>query len=218
MGINLLNYTGKQLIPAYNAEDAIPVSVNFAPGLTIQQGQIVAQLSGAAANDVQTLDFGGSVTGGTFTLSLTGVDGQTHSTAALAYNISNANLKIAIEGLLEAAGYHLATVTITGGACPTDTVLTFGGSLAAYPAPLLVVTSALTGTYPTIAVVHTTTGNPLGLYVGYDGTKVADPTEAPTLTAVAGSTPSFVAGSHAVAYTFLTAGGETRPSPAVRKV
>jgi len=118
---------------------------------------ISAQTADSYASEIdllnlQNLDFGGTVTGGTFTLSITNIGVGTSTTSALAYNISNANLKIAIDELLTAAGYNGVTVTIGGGPCPTDATVTFGGTVGNYNMPLMVVTSVLTGTAPTLTV------------------------------------------------------------------
>lgn len=190
-------------------------ALRFVPGITVPKGRLLGEISGATANEVQTLNFGGTVSGGTFTLSIIGIDGiVTYTTSALAYNISNANLKIAIDALLLSAGYAGGTATIGGGACPTDATATFGGTLAGVNMPLMTATSALTGAGPTLTVDGTTAGNTLAQWGLYDGTKLANPTVAPTLTAATGSTPTFVAGMHAVSYTFITAAGESLPSPA----
>jgi hypothetical protein len=99
-------------------------------------------------NREQTLDFGGSVTGGTFTLSIPGFDSGTYTTSALAYNISNANLKTAIDELLTRAGYLGATATIGGGPCPTDAIVTFSNTSMS----LMMANSSLTGSAPTLTV------------------------------------------------------------------
>lgn len=62
-----------------------------------------------------------AVSGGTFKLRI-----GDHETSALAYNISNANLKTAIDALLDAAGLTGITCTVTGSGLPTNvTVITF---------------------------------------------------------------------------------------------
>ena len=100
----------------------------------------------------QILNFGGTVTGGTFTLSITGTNDTTYTTAALAYNSGNAGLQAAIEGLLAVAGYTGATATVDGGPCPADATVTIGG-VGANAIPLMTANSAaLTGTAPTVAV------------------------------------------------------------------
>jgi len=106
-------------------------------------------------NREQILDFNGSVTGGTFTLSIAGSVGGTFTTSALAYDISNANLKTAIDDLLTSAGYTDVTVTIGGGPCPTDTRVTFGGPAGSWNMPLMAANSSLTGTAQTITVKGT---------------------------------------------------------------
>jgi hypothetical protein len=179
MALALLKYNVRQLNPAYNPEDAIPINVNFAPNLTIAQGQLVGAISTATTNDVQTLTV--TATGGHFTLSITGIDGDTYTTASLLYNIAAADLTIAVNALLETAGFHLGTVTTTGGpgsaSGSAPYVMTFAGALAGIPVPLIVgATVDLTGT-STAVVVHTTTGITLGTFRDYasghsDGSQV----------------------------------------------
>ena len=141
MPIALLNYTGKQLLPAYNPQDAIPISVNFAPNLTIRQGQLVGQITNATVNDVQTLTIVAS--GGVFTLGLLGLDGYSYTTAPLAFSIAAAELATALTALVESGGFHLATAGVTLQA--NVYTINWGGSMAGYPMPLLTATSALTG-------------------------------------------------------------------------
>lgn len=158
-------------------------NLNFMPNLTIPRGTVLGQVSAANANEVQTIDFAGAPNvpdAGTFTLSIVGIDGGTFTTAPLAWNISNANLKIAVDALLDAAGYEGATVTVGGGPAPVDATLTFGGTAANWDMPLMVATSSLTvgGVATTVAVVATTAGNRLGLWGPYndavnDGREVA---------------------------------------------
>jgi hypothetical protein len=215
MGIALLNYTGKQLIPAYNAEDTIPISQNFVPNLTISQGQVVASIQNATTNDVQTLTI--NATGGTFTMSMVGVDGNSYTTAALPWNIATGPLVTALTALAESAGFHLAVPTITGGPGGTGPlVVTSGGTAASYPMPLATTTASLTGGAGTAVNVHTTTGCTIGKLTAYNGTKIANPTTVPTV-ADSATAGSFVAlSSYGVAYTYTNAlGGETLPSPVV---
>ena len=216
MSIALLNYTGKQLIPAYDEKDAIPVSVNFVPNLSIAQGQIVASLTGAAANDVQTLKV--DATSGTFTLSMVGVDGNSYTTAALAFNISTASLATALAALAESAGFHGATATVTGGVGSSGGgnpyVITWGGTAASYPMPLMTPTASVAGGGAVGTNVHTTSGQSAGWFTAYNGAKIANPGTAPTVADGTGAGTLVAAQSYAVGYTFTNAlGGETLQSP-----
>jgi len=159
----------------------------FMPNQTIARGTVLGQVSAANANEVQTIDFapiggsGNAPAAGTFTLSITGIDGGTFTTAALAWNIANADLKTAIEALLDAAGYTGATVVVAGGPAPADVTVTFGGTAANWDMPLLVATSSLLDVgarATTLTVVETTPGNRIGLWGPYsdvaaDGRDVA---------------------------------------------
>lgn len=217
MSASPINTYTNDLLESLPGYPAVTEAVGFMPNLDIAKGQILGQVSAANVNEVQTIDFstGGDVaTGGTFTLSITATDGTTKTTAALAYDISNANLKKAIEALLAAAGYYGATVTLTNGPAPADVTVTFGGTAAAWDVPLMTATNALesAGT-ATITVAGTTAGNRIGLFGPYAGTKLADPTVAPTAASKAGGTSLPVLMQGILQYTFITAAGETLPSP-----
>lgn len=147
-----ISFNPTKCIPLEHGE-AHEVAWPFAPNLTVVAGQIVGEITDAAVNEVQTLNATGTLSGGTFDLSFPGVDAVT-----LDYDISNANLKIEIEALLEAAGIVGGTVTITNGPLPADTTVTFGGSLAGRDVPLLIVDDTnLTGG-GSLALVETTPG------------------------------------------------------------
>lgn len=176
-------YTMDKIEPLYPLSGGVR-ALNFMPNLTVEKGRVLGQVTADDADEVQTINFSADAdvpTGGTFTLSITGIDGGTYTTAALAYNISNANLKIAIDALLATAGYDGATVAITDGPSPADATVTFGGDAANWNMPLMVATSALTagvGATPTVAVAATTAGNRVGLWGHYsdaanDGREVA---------------------------------------------
>jgi hypothetical protein len=160
--------TNDRLIQYYDNPQPHMRALRFLPNISLVAGQVLGEVTGASQNDVQTIDATGTVSGGTFTLSVTGIDGGTYTTDALAYNISNANLKIAVEDLFEEAGYDGVTVTVTTGPLPADTVLTFGGTMANFPAPLLSLEDAEITGGGSLAIVHTTTGRMKGLFGAYD--------------------------------------------------
>lgn len=149
-----------------------PKQLNFMPNLTIEAGRVLGQITDTGVSEIQTINFSETTdtpSGGTFALSIPGIDGGTFTTAALVYNISNANLKIAIEALFVAAGYEGITVTIGAGPCPDDTTVTFGGSAASFDIPLLVADGTLlTGGTPTVAITTTTAPVGVGLWGKYD--------------------------------------------------
>ncbi len=107
-------------------------------------------------NEVQTITAGGTVSGGTFTLTY---DGQT--TTAIAYNADAATVDAALEAL---SNIGAGDVTCAGGALPGAAVtVTFTAALAATDVVQLTADGALlTGTSPTIAVATTTQGAAAG--------------------------------------------------------
>jgi hypothetical protein len=175
-------YTNAKLepLPGYeHVEDAVA----FMPNLTIARGTVLGQVTAANSAEIQTINYAADVAGGTYTLTIEDANdtGVTHTTAALAWNISNANLKIAIDALLATAGYAGAVVTIGGGASPVDCTVTFGGTAANWDMPLMVATSSLVTAAlapTTVTVDATQAGNRAGLWGPYndalaDGREVA---------------------------------------------
>lgn len=161
-------YSDRKVEPLFPVEGGMS-ELQFIPSTYFPAGTVIGQITTANTNEVQTLDFDATTSGGDFTLQIAGVDGGTYYTAALAYNISNANLKIALDALLAAAGYAGVTVTITNGPCPADTTITFGGTGASWDMPLLVLTGeTLTGSGHGLAVAATTAGAHAGLWCAYD--------------------------------------------------
>ncbi len=113
----------------------------------------------AGTDEVQTITFGGTPTGGTFKLAY-----KSQTTAAIDWSATNATLVANIDAALGAlstiggaANVTTAVGTMTAG-IGTATV-TFVAALAKLAAPLITVASNdLTGTAPTLAVAETTPG------------------------------------------------------------
>lgn len=148
------------LQPYIYPETARTIAVHLEPG-EYQAGQLLAEYSGTAANEVQTLTASGTVSGGTYSLALT-VNGETIALVTnAAYNASVSTLQTAIDNVLDARGLG-EKITVGGGAFPgTALTFTFSGRFAGRTMPLIAVdASSLTGTTPGAAVTRTTTGNP----------------------------------------------------------
>lgn len=100
---------------------------------------------------VQTITFGGTVTGGTYTASFNGA-----TSAAINWNDSAATVQtklLAMSSIPSANG-----VVVTGGPGPTALVVTFSNDISGTFQNAMTVTSSLTGTAPTVSVVQTTLG------------------------------------------------------------
>lgn len=113
----------------------------------------------AGTNEVQTLTFGGTPTGGTFRLALNGVP-----TSAISWSSTNSTLVSNIDTALEAlsqigtGGVTTAVGTMTAG-IGTITVTFNGGTVQKRALPNLTVQeNAMTGTAPTLSVAETTPG------------------------------------------------------------
>jgi hypothetical protein len=102
-----------------------------------------------AVNEVQTITFTGTVTGGSFTLTYSG-----QTTSAIAWNATAADVKAALEAL---SNLGVNDVSVTGGPGGTGAVftVTFRNALAATNVAQLTSASSLTGTSPGIS--HATT-------------------------------------------------------------
>lgn len=89
-------------------------------------------------NEKQQIEITGGPTGGTFTLTFS--QGGAQTTAAIAYNASNATVDTRLEDLSNIAA---SDITITGGPLPgTAIVVEFGGTLAQTNLPIMTANSA----------------------------------------------------------------------------
>ena len=124
-----------------------------------REGRTVAGAPVAGTDEVQTITFGGTPTGGTFKLAF-----KSKTTAAISWSATNATLVSNIDTALGAlstiggaSNVTTAVGTMTAG-IGTITV-TFVGALAKKAVPLITVAdNSLTGTDPTVAVTETTPG------------------------------------------------------------
>jgi hypothetical protein len=187
--------------------------------LVIPQGGIVAAFTGANTDDVQTLS--NTATGGTFTLTVG--NALTSATAALACTtLTAAQLQTALNAAYAALCPSAGTtgfVTVTGGPFTSGggtLTVTYNngtaktGPLSSNPQTLMVINNG-NATGGSVTIAHTTTGIANGALTNYNGTQVANPTTAPTLTAT-GAGGTIGAGTYAVTYTKVTAAGESLPS------
>jgi hypothetical protein len=135
-------------VPAFN--DDVLVSCSAA---TLFGGPGVGV---ASANDVQTVTVNGVPTGGTFTLAFNG----SAPTVPIAFNAAAATVQTALTNLSTIGAGNVAV----SGAGPYT--VTFQGTLANAPEPLMTHTDSLTGgTSPNVSIAHTTTGSAAGLSV-----------------------------------------------------
>lgn len=113
----------------------------------------------AGTDEVQTLTFGGTPTGGTFKLAFDGF-----TTAPITWSATNNTLVANVDAALEAlpnigtGGVVTAVGAMTAG-IGTLTITFSGGNLTKLAVPTITVeNNSLTGTSPTLAVVETTPG------------------------------------------------------------
>lgn len=122
----------------------------------VYQAVILAasNVSSEVVSDVQTISTSGTVTGGTFTLTLPGISSG-GPTAAIAFNATAITVQNALTAL---AGIGAGNVLCTGGPWPgTPIAINFQGALANTPLAAMTFVSSLTGG-GTMSVVHTTPG------------------------------------------------------------
>ncbi len=120
----------------------------FSGGTTLASGTLIM----ASTNAVQTITFGGTVTGGTYTLTF---NGQT--TSAITYNANAATIQAALAALSTIGAGNVA-VSGTG---PFN--VTFQNALGGQSLPTMTAQSFLTGTNPSVTATTTTAGsNALG--------------------------------------------------------
>lgn len=123
-----------------------------------RESRSVAGAPVAGTDEVQTITFGGTPTGGTFKLAFKG-----QTTAAISWSATNAtlvsNIDTALEALTTIGSGNVTTAVGTMTAGIGTITVTFTGSLAKKAVPLIsVFSNDLTGTAPTLAVAETTPG------------------------------------------------------------
>lgn len=146
--------------PVQNSVDARMASVRLPGGVNYAAGQILEEVaSGAVQNAAHTITFGGTPSGGTFTLTYTLAYGP-KATAAITYSGTAAtmrsNLQTALDNLLGAGN-----TAVTGSGPYT---ITYQNDLGNRPIAVPTATSSLTGTSPTVTPASSVTGQFPNLY------------------------------------------------------
>lgn len=151
--------------------------VNLVAG-TYVAGTVLGQLSAGATNDVQTINLGGTPTGGTFKITVEYPVGNKQTTTAIAYNASAATVQTALAALSNVGSGNVA---VTGSAQPGNTqTITFQGALGKRPVPAITADiTGLTGGSPTVTINHSTTGSS-GAAFGAYASGNSDGTQNPT--------------------------------------
>lgn len=167
-------FVNNALYPVYDDRNAVLIPVNLAAG-TYERGTILGQVTSAGANDVQTITYGGTVSGGTFTITATPTtpyNGTPSVTLTEAYNVTAAALQADLESI-----YGPGNVVVTG-AAGSSAVVTFTGALAIQTITPMVIVDNTTGSGHSVTLVHTTPGvAATGTYGAYasgnsDGTQL----------------------------------------------
>lgn len=138
-------------------------TARLAGGVTLSAGQILYETT-AAANATQTITFGGTVTGGTFSLLFVAQNGY-DVVGPITYSGTAATMRANLQAALDAYfGPSQAVVTGSG-----PYTITYSGNLvASLNVPTPVAVNALTGTSPTVTPAAGTTGSGgLGFWEAY---------------------------------------------------
>jgi len=199
-------YNLAKLTPLILADRAFTLARRFQASSTFLKGSPLG-LTTTGVSAVQTLTVTGTPTGGTFRLSFRGI-----KTAAIAYNAAAATVQAALEAIVSVGAGNIVG---SGGALPgTAVILTFAGTLALGPQPLVVFETAdnlfTGGTLPTGSVASTTVGIAAGALKAWNGALLANPTTGPAVTAEAGGTNAV--GLYLAQMAWITGNGETLPS------
>lgn len=152
-GITLAWVTVAAALAATKLPDDTPIRIGQK---FLRFGQILCLIT---QHEVETVTINGAPTGGTFIISYTDPDGQTHDTDPIAYNASAA----ALEAALEAVG---AEVTVSKASNVFTVTFDDDRNVPALTANAAGLTG---GTSPSIAIATTTQGtSDLGKYGPYD--------------------------------------------------
>ena len=161
-------FTRQRLVPAtiqHNA-DCFNMPVTLPVGSTYNYGNLLLPPSGTGTSAVQTITAPGSST-----YIINGVNpltGFAWSTAALAFGATDSQVAAAINAVINGPANVNSPGTAFGGASVTVTSLavTFGGTLANTPVPLMTLTTSGSGSP---GVANTTPGVAPGTYTLYAG-------------------------------------------------
>ncbi len=170
MGVATKTFNFGQVVPVF-PDEAREIALQVGVSQSIVAGTVVGEFT--PTTNVQTITVAGS--SGTFKVSIT-VGANTYTTAALAYNVSTADMQTALRAL---PAIGSGNVTVTGSA-GSSYVCTFAGTKVYTRMPAMSVAAA-SGT-PTVSIVNTTPGIGPGTIGAYD-TGHSDGTE--TATAIA---------------------------------
>lgn len=152
-------YSASRVEPAMRPELAKPDAISLGISTTFAQGAWLAEVTGT--NAIQTVTVNNTPSAGTFTLTFNG-----YTTTPLAYNISAANMLIALQ-LLPSIDLNGCTVTLSGSAY----TITFTNQQGAMVQPVIMADgSLLIGAGASVTVVNTTPGvtGSNGLFVAYN--------------------------------------------------
>lgn len=148
--------------------------------------------SGSGADEVQTLAMIGTISGGTYTISITDESGDVQTTTALAYDANLAAINAALDVALG------ATEVVATGTIRTACVFTFSGSNyeKRNQVPIVIDMTLLTGGGTTYTMTETTKG-------GSEGTPEADSIALEAVTTAGGvlTTKALFLTNHAIVLT-----------------
>ncbi len=154
-----------QIIDRYAPAGTITVGAYMASAIPLLNlaGLVLTPTQGNGTNEVQTITASGTVTGGTYDLTIPGITGYGGITlTAVPWNATAADVQRLVNERIRrgGTGFRLGDLVIGGGPLPaTPMTITYQGVLAATDVLIATVNSTgLTGTSPAYGVTVTTAG------------------------------------------------------------
>lgn len=166
-----VTFNANRVDPVFDQENAPLTNVALAASTVYPAGTVLGEKYGT--NELQSVTFGGTVSGGTFTLTL-----GAGTTAAIPWNSTAQEVQAALSAI---STIGQGNVLVTGSAAPDYFNVEFRGALGGTNVAAMTASAAsLTGSSPTITITTTRNGaaGTVGTYTAYantatDGSQVA---------------------------------------------
>lgn len=152
------------IVESIGAAGQITVGGYMTSGIVLSHlaGLVMTGVAGDGTNEVQSLTQSGTISGGTWTLTLTSTGGGTAVVTGIPYNTTAAGLQALVDARIRrgGTGFQIGDVVIGGGAFPgTPLTITYQGTHAAKDVTAATKdTTGLTGSTPGITVATPTPG------------------------------------------------------------
>jgi hypothetical protein len=156
-----------QIVESYAPAGSITVGAYMSAAIPLLNlsGLVLTPTQGNGANEVQQISASGTVTGGTYNLTIPGITSTPGlAITGIAYNATAAKVRQLVDERIRrgGTGFQIGDIVIGGGPLPTTPMtITYQGTLAATNVdPAVVNDTGLTGTSPAYTLSTTTAGSP----------------------------------------------------------